>query len=274
MEANPVEAVRNNAIATQVVAHVAGEAGVARFVLVSTDKAVAPATVMGASKALAEFALEAADARWPRDALRRRALRQRARLLGQRGADLPPPDRARRPGDGDRRAHDALLHDDPRGGAADHPLGLAGVLTRDAPAWCRGVRAGHGRAGAHRRARARDDRALGPRPRPRHRHRDRRAPRRREARRGAVQQLRAPARDRGGEDPAGRARAAGGARRSSRCSPRSACWCSRATPPAWRRRSPSCRCARRELRSAGRAARATDAGRQRRGAGREGIQRR
>ncbi len=65
MEANPVEAVRNNAIATRVVAHVAGEQGVRRFVLVSTDKAVAPATVMGASKALAEFALEAATARFP-----------------------------------------------------------------------------------------------------------------------------------------------------------------------------------------------------------------
>jgi FlaA1/EpsC-like NDP-sugar epimerase len=65
MEANPVEAVRNNAIGTRVVAHVAGETGAARFVLVSTDKAVAPATVMGASKALAEFALEAAAARWP-----------------------------------------------------------------------------------------------------------------------------------------------------------------------------------------------------------------
>jgi FlaA1/EpsC-like NDP-sugar epimerase len=64
MEANPVEAVRNNAIGTQVVAHIAGEAGVRRFVLVSTDKAVEPATVMGASKALAEFALEAADVRW------------------------------------------------------------------------------------------------------------------------------------------------------------------------------------------------------------------
>jgi FlaA1/EpsC-like NDP-sugar epimerase len=64
MEANPVEAVRNNAIATRVVAHVAGESGVARFVLVSTDKAVAPATVMGASKALAEFALDAAAARF------------------------------------------------------------------------------------------------------------------------------------------------------------------------------------------------------------------
>jgi FlaA1/EpsC-like NDP-sugar epimerase len=64
MEANPVEAVRNNAIATRVVAHVAGDMGVGRFVLVSTDKAVAPATVMGASKALAEFALEAATARF------------------------------------------------------------------------------------------------------------------------------------------------------------------------------------------------------------------
>ena len=37
----------------------------ARFVLVSTDKAVAPATVMGASKALAEWAVEAAEARFP-----------------------------------------------------------------------------------------------------------------------------------------------------------------------------------------------------------------
>ncbi|HEV3094895.1 MAG TPA: nucleoside-diphosphate sugar epimerase/dehydratase [Solirubrobacteraceae bacterium] len=64
MESNPVEAVRNNAIATRVMAHVAGEGGVGRFVLVSTDKAVAPATVMGASKALAEFALEAATARF------------------------------------------------------------------------------------------------------------------------------------------------------------------------------------------------------------------
>ncbi len=64
MEANPVEAIRNNAIGTRVVAQVAGESEVARFVLVSTDKAVAPATVMGASKALAEYALEAASARW------------------------------------------------------------------------------------------------------------------------------------------------------------------------------------------------------------------
>src|SRR4051794_3259451 len=64
MEANPVEAVRNNALATLVMARVAGESGTSAFVLVSTDKAVAPATVMGASKALAEWAVEAADARY------------------------------------------------------------------------------------------------------------------------------------------------------------------------------------------------------------------
>ena len=65
MELNPVEAVRNNALATRLVAQVAAEAGVQWFVLVSTDKAVQPATVMGASKALAEFAVEAAAQRWP-----------------------------------------------------------------------------------------------------------------------------------------------------------------------------------------------------------------
>ena len=64
MEENPVEAVRNNAVATRIVAAAAGEAGVERFVLVSTDKAVTPATVMGASKALAEWAVEAAQNRY------------------------------------------------------------------------------------------------------------------------------------------------------------------------------------------------------------------
>jgi FlaA1/EpsC-like NDP-sugar epimerase len=64
MEENPVEAVRNNAVATRIVAAAAGECGTERFVLVSTDKAVAPATVMGASKALAEWAVEAAQNRF------------------------------------------------------------------------------------------------------------------------------------------------------------------------------------------------------------------
>ncbi len=86
MEANPVEAIRNNALATRVVAHVAGEAKVQRFVLVSTDKAVAPATVMGASKALAEFALEPPTARFPDT---RYAAVRFGNVLGSSGSVVP-----------------------------------------------------------------------------------------------------------------------------------------------------------------------------------------
>jgi FlaA1/EpsC-like NDP-sugar epimerase len=66
MEANPLEAVRNNAIATRVTAETAAVAGAERFVLVSTDKAVNPQTVMGASKAMAEWITAAAGQRHPR----------------------------------------------------------------------------------------------------------------------------------------------------------------------------------------------------------------
>ncbi len=63
MEANPLESVRNNTLATRVMAEVAIEFGVERFVLVSTDKAVNPKTVMGQSKALCEWIVEAYGAR-------------------------------------------------------------------------------------------------------------------------------------------------------------------------------------------------------------------
>ena len=86
MEANPVEAVLNNAIATRVVAQGAGLVGTQRFVLVSTDKAVAPATVMGASKALAEFALDAATARFPGT---RYAAVRFGNVLGSSGSVVP-----------------------------------------------------------------------------------------------------------------------------------------------------------------------------------------
>jgi FlaA1/EpsC-like NDP-sugar epimerase len=65
MEANPLEAVRNNAIATRITAETAAASDVERFVLVSTDKAVNPQTVMGASKAMAEWIVEAAAHRHP-----------------------------------------------------------------------------------------------------------------------------------------------------------------------------------------------------------------
>jgi FlaA1/EpsC-like NDP-sugar epimerase len=86
MESNPVEAVRNNALATRVMARVAGDIGTKAFVLVSTDKAVAPATVMGASKALAEWAVEAADRRYPDTAFT--AVRF-GNVLGSSGSVVP-----------------------------------------------------------------------------------------------------------------------------------------------------------------------------------------
>ena len=86
MELNPVEAVRNNALATQLMARLAGETGVGTFVLVSTDKAVKPATVMGASKALAEWAVEAAATRHPGT---RFATVRFGNVLGSSGSVVP-----------------------------------------------------------------------------------------------------------------------------------------------------------------------------------------
>lgn len=86
MEQNPVEAVRNNALATRLVAKIAGEHSVKTFVLVSTDKAVKPATVMGASKALAEWAVEAAAARHPET---RYATVRFGNVLGSSGSVVP-----------------------------------------------------------------------------------------------------------------------------------------------------------------------------------------
>ncbi len=56
---NTWQAIRNNVLGTWTVAHAAQRQGVAKFVLISTDKAVNPTNVMGASKRLAELVCQA-----------------------------------------------------------------------------------------------------------------------------------------------------------------------------------------------------------------------
>jgi FlaA1/EpsC-like NDP-sugar epimerase len=59
VEYNPIEGVRNNLFGTLKTAEAAVEGGVETFVLISTDKAVRPTNVMGASKRMAELVLQA-----------------------------------------------------------------------------------------------------------------------------------------------------------------------------------------------------------------------
>jgi|SRR5579859_275931 len=84
MESNPIQAVQNNALGTYFLAQIARMHDVATFVMVSTDKAVNPHSVMGASKRLAELAL----LRWssPRSAMRAVRL---GNVLGSQGSVVP-----------------------------------------------------------------------------------------------------------------------------------------------------------------------------------------
>jgi FlaA1/EpsC-like NDP-sugar epimerase len=64
-ELNEVEALRTNVLGTLNAARVAGECGARRFVMISTDKAVNPTNVMGASKRLAELMVQGVAAEHP-----------------------------------------------------------------------------------------------------------------------------------------------------------------------------------------------------------------
>lgn len=63
VEANPLEGIRNNIFGTRAVADIAALCGVDRVILVSTDKAVRPTSVMGATKRVAEMVFQHAQAR-------------------------------------------------------------------------------------------------------------------------------------------------------------------------------------------------------------------
>ena len=85
MESNPVEAISNNVIGTYNVTKAAVEIGVERFLLISTDKAVNPTSVMGATKNIAELIVKDAANRSGKPFVAVRF----GNVLGSRGSVVP-----------------------------------------------------------------------------------------------------------------------------------------------------------------------------------------
>ncbi|HMQ18347.1 MAG TPA: nucleoside-diphosphate sugar epimerase/dehydratase [Sphingopyxis sp.] len=86
VEANPIAGIGNNVCGTLFMASEAETAGVANFVLVSTDKAVRPTNVMGASKRVCELVLQALAARGSRTCF---AMVRFGNVLGSSGSVVP-----------------------------------------------------------------------------------------------------------------------------------------------------------------------------------------
>lgn len=90
VEHNAVEGIKNNVMGTLVTARAANKNGVANFVLISTDKAVRPTNVMGASKRLAEMVLQALAAEATTDRLQTNFSMVRfGNVLGSSGSVVP-----------------------------------------------------------------------------------------------------------------------------------------------------------------------------------------
>ena len=90
VEHNPAEGVKNNVLGTWTTAKVAAEQGVSDFVLISTDKAVRPTNIMGASKRLAEMVLQAMAAAAPvKNWQTRFAMVRFGNVLGSSGSVVP-----------------------------------------------------------------------------------------------------------------------------------------------------------------------------------------
>ncbi|MGO7961659.1 polysaccharide biosynthesis protein, partial [Rhizobium leguminosarum] len=90
VEHNAVEGIKNNVMGTLVAARAANKCGVSNFVLISTDKAVRPTNVMGASKRLAEMVLQALAAESATDGMRTNFSMVRfGNVLGSSGSVVP-----------------------------------------------------------------------------------------------------------------------------------------------------------------------------------------
>jgi FlaA1/EpsC-like NDP-sugar epimerase len=85
MESNPTEAIKNNTLATRLIGESAGKNGLEVFIFISTDKAVKPTSVMGASKRLAELVIQDLDCRFSTKYLAVRF----GNVLGSAGSVIP-----------------------------------------------------------------------------------------------------------------------------------------------------------------------------------------
>lgn len=89
VEHNPAEGLKNNVMGTWTTAKVAAEQGVSDFVLISTDKAVRPTNIMGASKRVAEMVLQAMAAASLHGWSTRFAMVRFGNVLGSSGSVVP-----------------------------------------------------------------------------------------------------------------------------------------------------------------------------------------